>query len=148
MAKCKHSAMIKSLSTLFTKIVSETNGIDLSSTMELLQKTHTLERHSTEFKLITQFRNLLAGYQSDEVDIQTLLNHPMSHAIFAFFKNFPRPYVEDHIHLTGSLSAEFIYPRLKKLLEGPNGKIYEEKIKSVYGESSLPILSEIDVDRL
>ncbi|MGC4073781.1 MAG: hypothetical protein QM760_14975 [Nibricoccus sp.] len=51
----------------------------------------------------------------------------LSPRLFCFFREFPLPYHEEHIHLTGSLSAEFIYPRLKKLLEGPDKKTYEEK---------------------
>ena len=66
----------------------------------------------------------------------------------AFFLAFPIPFHDEHIHLTGSLDAEFIYPRLVALLEGPDGELYEAKIREVYGGDALPIRSAEDVDRL
>jgi adenosine deaminase len=80
--------------------------------------------------------------------METLLEHELSNSFFTFLKNFPLPYHEEHIHLTGSLSAEFIFPHLKKLLEGPHQSVIEKKIKSVYGEDSIPIKSVSDVDQL
>jgi adenosine deaminase len=77
-----------------------------------------------------------------------LLGHPFSSAFFEFFKDFPLPYHEEHIHLTGSLSAEFIYPHLKKLLDGPQRNLYTTKIAEVYGVDALPIKGVEDVDRL
>jgi len=129
-------------------IISETNGISLNDTLELLMHSPTLKGKRTPHKLIQEFQRLLADFHQDEIDVYTLLNHSVSKAFFEFFKNFPLPYHEEHIHLTGSMSAEFLYPRLKVLLEGPNRKIYEEKIIQAYGEKSIPIKSVEDVDNL
>lgn len=129
-------------------IISETNGITISDTLELLAYHPDLKRNPLVEKSLGEFRKLIAGFHNNEVEISTLLSHPFSQAFFGFFKEFPLPYHEEHIHLTGSLSAEFIYPRLKKLLDGPDKKLYEDKIKQVYGESAIPVKSVEDVDRL
>ncbi|GAB4024955.1 MAG: hypothetical protein Fur0010_28170 [Bdellovibrio sp.] len=129
-------------------IISETNGISLNDTIELMLHSPTLKEKRKPLKLIQEFQRLLADFHQNVVDVDTILQHPVSDAFFQFFRNFPLPYHEEHIHLTGSLSAEFLYPRLKVLLEGPNKKIYEEKIKQVYGEKSVPITSVEDVDNL
>ncbi|MGZ7039166.1 MAG: hypothetical protein ACXVJO_13420, partial [Thermoanaerobaculia bacterium] len=55
---------------------------------------------------------------------------------------------DEHLHLTGSLAADFIYPRLETLLDGPNRNLYLKKIADVYGPDSVPIRSAKDVDRL
>lgn len=130
------------------KIISETNGIVLNDTLELSLSSNFLGEPPQVKKLVGEFRKLLNGFHVNEVDIKTLQQHPVSEAFFNFFKMFPIPYKEEHIHLTGSLTAEFIYPKLKKLLEGPHKEIYERKIKAVYGEDALPIKSAEDVDDL
>jgi len=144
----KKDKAIKDIKLALIDIISETNGITINDTLELLSFYPTLKKNQTVEKSLAEFRKLLNGFQSNEVDISTLLGHPFSEAFFEFFKEFPLPYHEEHIHLTGSLSAEFIYPRLKKLLEGADKKIYEEKITQVYGQDSLPINSVEDVDKL
>jgi len=137
-----------------TEIISETNGINLSDTLELLVGAdHARQKPSSPSqahvqKLAHEFRNLLFQFQSDQVEMDTLLHHPLARGLFEFFKQFPIPYRDEHTHLTGALSAEFIFPRLKKLLEGPNKEIYEEKIRAIYGPSSLPIKGIEDVKRL
>jgi adenosine deaminase len=130
------------------KTISETNGININDTLELLSTRPENTIPSNVKDSVIQFRRLLASFQNNEAKMQTLLAHPLSKALFKFFKNFPLPYHEEHIHLTGSLSAEFIFPHIMKLLSGPNKKIYEEKIKNVYGENSLPINSIDDVNKL
>lgn len=132
----------------FIKIISETNGITLNDTLELSLQSNFLGEPAQVKRSVAEFRKLLNGFQVDEVDIQTLLSHPVSEAFFNFFRKFPLPYREEHIHLTGSLTAEFIYPRLKKLLEGPDKALYEKKIKMVYGDDALPITCVEDVDNL
>lgn len=144
----KREQMIKSLYCEIVKIISETNGINLNDTLELLSHSESIKDNPTLEKSINEFIKLLASFQVDEVDIETLLGHPVSDALFDFFKNFPLQYHEEHIHLTGSLTAEFIFPRLKKLLKSKNKAIYEKKIKDVYGEDALPIESVEDVDNL
>jgi hypothetical protein len=139
---------IKEIKHALIDIISETNGVTINDTLELLSFYPSFKKNPTVDKSLTEFRKLLNGFQSNEVDISTLLGHPFSEAFFEFFKEFPLSYHEEHIHLTGSLSAEFIYPRLKKLLDGPDKKTYEEKISQVYGADALPIKSVEDVDRL
>lgn len=131
-----------------TEIISETNGINLSDTLELLANSDSAKSRPLVGKLATEFRNLLFQFQSDQIEIETLMNHPVAKGLFGFFKAFPVPYRDEHTHLTGALSAGFIYPRLKKLLEGPSREIYEKKIVQIYGERALPIRSEADVERL
>lgn len=139
---------IKEIKQALIDIISETNGITISDTLELMAFYPSLKKNQLVEKSLLEFKKLLNGFQSNEVDISTVLGHPVSEAFFEFFKEFPLPYHEEHIHLTGSLSAEFIYPRLKKLLDGPDKKLYEEKIVQVYGEGSVPINSVDDVDKL
>lgn len=144
----KREQLVSLLKLELVKIISETNGISLSDTLELLLQTIKSKENSLVEKSLLEFNHLLTGFQIDEVDIDTLLTHPVGEALFGFFKSFPIPYNEEHIHLTGSLNAEFIFPRLKKLLEGENRELYEKKIKDVYGEDSIPINSIDDVDNL
>lgn len=144
----KRGQIIKALECELTKIISETNGISLTDTLELLAHSDSVRDVQNIDRAVHEFLKLLAGFQVDEVDIDTLLSHPLSEALFNFFQKFPLHYHEEHIHLTGSLSAEFIYPRLQVLLDGPNKSIYEKKIKEVYGEDAIPINSIEDVDDL
>jgi hypothetical protein len=97
---------------------------------------------------VQEFRDLLSQFQQNTIGIEKLMPHPVAKALFQFFKRFPLKYSEEHIHLTGALTAEFIYPRLKKLLDGPNRAIYEKKITEVYGKNAWPINSVQDVDKL
>ena len=144
----KKEMTIKEIKHALIDIISETNAITTNDTLELLGYYPGLKKNPIIEKSLSEFRKLLNSFQMNEVDISTLLSHPFSEAFFEFFKEFPLPYHEDHIHLTGSLSAEFIYPRLKVLLEGPRKKEYEDKIIHIYGKDALPINSPEDVDRL
>ena len=144
----KKEKIIKEIKKVLIDIISETNGVTINDTLELLSFSPVLKKNQLVEKSLFEFRKLINGFQSNEVDISTLLGHPFSEAFFEFFKEFPIPYHEEHIHLTGSLSAEFIYPRLKKLLDGPDSEMYNQKIAEVYGASSIPINSVEDVDQL
>ena len=127
--------------------ISETNGITLADTLELSVMGETEHPHVK--KSLMEFRRLLYGFQTDEVDIKTLLAHPVASALFIFFKKFPKPYIEEHIHLTGSLSAEFIHPHLMKVLNGPNREVYVNIIDKVYGEGTTDQIQTVeDVDNL
>ncbi len=128
--------LIEHLTKHLCSVISETNGITLNDTLELASLSFHLDEKPQVRKTINEFRKLLAGYEQDEVDINTLLNHPISDALQNIFKSFPIPFREEHIHLTGSLTADFIYPRLKKLIDGPHGNLYLEKIKAVYGDDA------------
>lgn len=132
----------------FTIIISETNGLSLSDTVELLLSSDLKDNHPKAHDQVVDFRNCLSRFLTNQAEISVLLKHPVADALAEFFQNFPLKYNEEHIHLTGAITAEFIYPRLKKLLEGPHKDIYEQKIKEVYGPDSLPIRSVADVDKL
>ncbi len=128
------------------RTISETNGLSLLDTLELMVNAQTLPEDIKREAI--SFLQLLNAYRIDQIDIEQLFDHQIGLALFRFFSHFPLRYREEHIHLTGSLTAEYIYPRVKALLEGPNRTLYEEKITEVYGEGSLPIQSVEDVDRL
>jgi adenosine deaminase len=131
-----------------TEMICETNGISLVDTLTLLTNAEIREESEEAYRLIQDFRSLLSDFQQNKTTIDTLLDHPVSNALFEFFRRFPVKYHEEHIHLTGSLTAEFIYPRLKKLIEGPYQALYQKKITEVYGPQAWPIRSVEDVDRL
>ncbi|MBD65525.1 MAG: hypothetical protein CME62_09980 [Halobacteriovoraceae bacterium] len=130
-----NSKIIKQLTKHLTEIISETNGITLKETLQLACTAEFAKDNPLVSKTFQEFKRLIAGYHESEVDIHTLLQHPVSDAFKNFFKKFPLPYCEEHIHLTGSLTADFVYPRLKELLNGPNGEIYWRKIRETYGEN-------------
>ncbi len=144
----KKEKIVKDVKHALIDIISETNGLNLNDTLELMSFHPELKNNPMVEKSLMEFRKLVIGFQNSEVDITTLLNHSFSKAFFDFFKEFPLPYHEEHIHLTGSLSAEFLYPRLKELLNGPLKDLYEQKIKQVYGDHAVPINSLEDVDNL
>lgn len=140
---------VELLTDYLIKIISETNGISLIDTLELSLMGESKDDNALIKKSLQEFRRLINDFQSDEVDIKTLLNHPVSQALFHFFRKFPKPYIEEHIHLTGSLSAEFIHPHLMKLLKGPEKQIYFDIINKVYGEGTAEKIETVeDVDAL
>lgn len=139
-----HKVLLKHV----TKTITETNGISLVDTLELMASPELKEESQRAYELVESFSKLIALFQINEANIHHLLQHPVNLALFEFFKRFPLKYHEEHIHLTGSMTAEFIFPRLKKLLDGPNKSIYEKKIKEVYGNEAWPIESAKDVDEL
>ena len=131
-----------------TRIISETNGISLQDTIELMLYCPKIKRNAEIFKSVDEFKNLLSYFQTNSINVDPLLGHPFSKALALFFKAFPLNYFEEHTHLTGALTAEFIFPRIKKLLCGKNKKIYEKRILDVYGKKALPINSVNDVANL
>lgn len=140
--------MKNALASYLIKVIAETNGISLADTLELACLSDGKEENNSLRKSIHEFRKLLAGYHEDEVDIKTLLNHPVAKSLATFFKNFPMSYREEHIHLTGSLSADFVYPYIQELLEGDNKAIYQKKIEAIYGKGSYLFNGPEDVDQL
>ena len=136
------------LTRSFIEMISETNGITLDDTLSLMANSERIRKDSQLSRALNEFRGLITAYQSDQIGIDTLLSHVLAEALFDFFKRFPTTYRDEHTHLTGALSSGFIYPRLKRLLDGPHREIYEKKIVEIYGDEALPIESESDVDRL
>lgn len=139
---------LEDLTQALIEIISETNGITLDDTLELMLNSERIRKDPIISKQLSEFRGLIAAFQTDQIGIDTLLNHIFAAAMFEFFRRFPIPYRDEHTHLTGALSADFIFPRLKQLLEGPNKKLYEKKISDIYGSSALPLTSVEDVERL
>ena len=144
----KREQLVDQLHYHLVHMIAETNGLTLDNTLELLSRSPLLNGKEYVRDSVSEFREILAAFQVNQVSIEPLLAHPLSEALFRFFKSFPLPYREEHIHLTGSLTADFIFPRLKKLLDGPQKKLYEDKIKEVYGDDAVPIRSAQDIDRL
>ena len=130
------------------KIISETNGLTLSDTLELLLTSELGNKSTDVGKSIHDFHHKLKLFKSSQINIEELINHPFSQALNEFLKNFPLKFKEEHTHLTGAVTAEFIYPRLKKLIDGPHAAIYEKQIKNAYGEKSWPINNPQDVHNL
>jgi len=140
---------IELLTEHLIRIISETNGISLNDTLELAVMGEFKDDQPMIKKSLTEFRKLVSDFQSDEVEIKTLLSHPVASALFHFFRKFPKPYIEEHIHLTGSLTADFIHPHLMKQLEGSNKQIYFDIINKVYGEGVAEKIKTVeDVDNL
>jgi len=133
--------LVPRLTRFFTQLISETNGLSLADTLILAHQAPQIEADPEMARALREFHGLVARAPLRD----SVFEHPVSRALGAFFRAFPLPYRDEHIHLTGSLDAEFIYPRLEPLLEQP---AYREKIREVYGPEALPIRNAADVDRL
>jgi hypothetical protein len=142
------TAFESELARNLVKLISETNGVSLGDTLELAAHSMLFHERPEALRSISEFHEMLFDYSKKGEGIDGLLQHEVSDALAEFLHRFPVPYQEEHIHLTGSLTADFVYPRLMELLEGPNAEIYEEKIRQVYGENALPITCAEDVDAL
>lgn len=143
-----HVDVVARLTRFFTQLISETSGLSLEDTLALAEQSPQLEQDSALGHLVREFHALLGRFRLGETPIETLLDHPVSQALTGFFCAFPIPFRDEHVHLTGSLDADFVFPRLECLLSTPNRDLYESKIAEVYGRDSLPIRSARDVDRL
>ncbi len=136
------------LTSFIAELVSETNGLSLHDTLALACESHLAQRDHEAAEVVIGFRELLDRFRIGAAPIEQLLAHPFSDALERFLRAFPLPYREEHIHLTGSLSPEFLLPRLQELLDGPHGAVCSQKILEVYGPDSLPLRCVADVDRL
>jgi hypothetical protein len=143
-----HSPIVARLARFFTQLISETSGLSIDDTLTLAAQAPQLDADAELAREVREFHALLGRFRNRGVPIDALLGHPVSAGLASMFRAFPIPFRDEHIHLTGSLDAEFIYPRLAELLEGPQRLLYEAKIAEVYGEGSLPIRNASDIDRL
>jgi len=132
----------------FVEIVSETNGISLVDTLDLMLSSSLKAKNAEAYEWVAEYRELLNQFMINKIDMRALRQHKFNSVLEEFFRRFPLKYREEHIHLSGSLTAEFVWSQLKPLLEGPNASIYERKIKNVYGQDSWPITSAADVEKL
>jgi len=140
--------LVPRLTKFFTQLISETSGLSLADTLVLAEHAPQIVTDGELAHEIREFRVLLGRFRIDDAPIESLLDHAVARSLAVFFRAFPIPFRDEHIHLTGSLDAEFIWPRLAKLLDGPQRAMYEAKIVEVYGPGSLPIRGVADVDRL
>ncbi len=140
--------VVPRLTKFFTQLISETSGLSLDDTLALAEHAPQPASDAILAHEVREFRALLGRFRANESPIEPLLNHDVARSLADFFRAFPIPFRDEHIHLTGSLDAEFIWPRLAKLLDGPRRAMYEAKIQEVYGPGSLPIESAADVNRL
>lgn len=136
------------LGHVLLKLISETNGLTLANTLDLGLRSMLVAERPEVGASLREFQDLVYAYHRDPSDIRSLLDHEVARTLGGIFRAFPLRFREEHIHLTGSLTADFVYPRLAALLEGPHRASYEQKIREAYGEEALPIRSEADVDRL
>ena len=136
--------LVPRLTRFLTQLISETSGLSLEDTLALAQQSTRVETDLELAHALDEFRGLLGSFRLNDTPIDVVLAHPVSLALAAFFRAFPIPYRDEHIHLTGSLDAEFVYPRLAPLLEK---EVYQRKIAEVYG-SDTKIRNAADVDRL
>src|SRR5436305_13335772 len=139
--------LVPRLTKFFTQLISETSGLSLADTLSLASHAPQIAADAECAHAIAEFRELLGRFRVDAAPIESLIEHAVGRAFADFFRAFPIPFRDEHIHLTGSLDADFIWPRLAKLLDGPQRAMYEAKIAEVYGPDSLPIESAADVDR-
>ncbi|HEX8410070.1 MAG TPA: hypothetical protein VF883_14505 [Thermoanaerobaculia bacterium] len=138
--------MIPRLTSFLTRLISETSGLSLEDTLVLAEGSPSIEPDL--LAQIREFHALLGRFRLGGSSIDTLFAHPVSQALAAFFRAFPIPFRDEHIHLTGSLDAEFVWSRLAPLLDGPHREEYERRIARVYGPDALPLRDAKDVDRL
>jgi hypothetical protein len=141
-------SLVPRLTKFFTQLISETGGLSLADTLSLAAHAPQLVTDAEAAHAVREFGDLLGRFHVAATPIESLLDHPVAHSLAQFFRAFPIPFRDEHIHLTGSLDADFIWPRLAKLLDGPQRAMYESKIVEVYGADVLPIRSAADVDRL
>lgn len=139
-----HKLLVKE----FIEIVSETNGISLMDTLDLMISSSLKTKSVEAYNWVVEFKGLLNKFITNEIDMPTLRKHPFNLVLEDFFRRFPLKYREEHIHLSGSLTPDFVWSKLKPLIEGPHASIYERKIKTVYGPDSWPIRSADDVRKL
>src|SRR6188508_2217025 len=97
--------VVARLTRFLTQLISETSGLSLDDTLALAHGSPHLESDSDLRPLLAEFHELLGRFRVREANIDTLFLHPVSRAFEAFFRAFPIPFHDEHIHLTGSLAA-------------------------------------------
>jgi adenosine deaminase len=124
--------VVPRLTRFFTQLISETSGLALEDTLLLAEAAPHIDDELAGH--IREFHALLGRFRLNAAPIETLLDHPVSHALGEFFRTFPIPFRDEHIHLSGSLDADFVYPRLAPLLEN---RALAERIKTIYGPETV-----------
>lgn len=143
-----NTTLQEELTAAISRIVAETNGINMIDTLALLQSAYSFGLSEEACSTIKEFDELLRDFLVDRRDMDDLLDHPFAQAFSAYFSRFPIAFREEHTHLTGALTPEFIFPRLREILDGPNGDAIHKQLLSVYGEKAQTIDSPADVAAL
>jgi adenosine deaminase len=130
----QHPNIPTRLTRFFTQLISETSGLALEDTLALAEAAPQLENDSELAGCIREFHALLGRFRLNAAPIESLLEHPVSLALGEFFRAFPLPFRDEHIHLSGSLDADFVYPRLAPLLENP---ATAAKVRQIYGDAQI-----------
>jgi hypothetical protein len=120
--------LVPRLTKFFTQLISETSGLSLADTLSLTAHAPQIEADAEAAQAVREFRDLLGRFHIDAAPIEALLGHDVARSLTDFFRGFPIPFRDEHVHLTGSLDADFIWPRLAELLDGPQRSMYEAKI--------------------
>jgi adenosine deaminase len=123
-------SVVDRLTRFLTQLISETSGLALEDTLALAEAAPQLERDAEMAALIREFHEMLGRFRLNAAPAEALLEHPVAQALGDFFRAFPLPFRDEHIHLSGSLDADFVYPRLAPLLEDP---ALRQKIREIYG---------------
>jgi len=124
--------VVPRLTRFFTQLISETSGLSLEDTLALAEAAPHLEDELAG--RIREFHALLGRFRLNAAPLEALLEHPVSHALEEFFRAFPIPFRDEHIHLSGSLDADFVYPRLAPLLEDPP---LAQRVRQIYGPDTI-----------
>ncbi|MFK7871712.1 MAG: hypothetical protein AB8C84_00880 [Oligoflexales bacterium] len=128
------------------QMISDTNGIGLTDSLELLLRSPRKNSDTAIRSVVSSFLDRLYYTQRRGEDVVDLLDSPVAMALESFFKTFPLRYREEHIHLTGSLDASFVYPRLASLLHSPQKHAAQEILRNLFQITELE--SEKEVERL
>jgi len=143
-----HASEVETLAGHITNQIRMTNGLSLDQSLALMRASSIGQTDPRSAHLVADFHEQLQQFQIGKVAIQKLIDHPFAAALGMFFKAFPLPYCEEHIHLTGSLSSDFVFPRLQALIAKGHGERLKQKVTAIYGPDSWPIESPADIDRL
>ena len=100
--------VVPRLQRFVTQLISETNGLALEDTLALASQSPQLESEPDLLRCFDEFRELLGRFRLDGESIEALFAHPVAQALGGFFRAFPIPFHDEHIHLTGTLDAEFV----------------------------------------
>lgn len=141
-------SVVQELQSVLAKIIAETNGISLRSTVDLLQQTPVDAFSPATHYAIDDFSKLLTAFQIRNVSIEEVLAHPFAQALFEYFHEFPLPFQEHHTHLTGALDESFVFPRLQVALTGQNGAQIAQQIQEVYGVDASTLKTPEDISAL
>ena len=69
-----HKLLVKE----FTEIVSETNGITLTDTLDLLLSSSLKSKNAEAYECVESFKNLLNLFITNQKTIHDLIKHPFS----------------------------------------------------------------------